>query len=213
MAPDPSGVAGIDPKLTRNQVVNDTVKIVSSAFLGVTVGCAQCHNHRYDPIPQADFYRLRALLESAYDLTAWKPPAAREVSLYTDEEKKMAAAVEAEAAVIDKERIKKQDGYIEATFQKELAKLPETMRDAASTARKTPAAKRTAEQKKLMMEHPSLNVDSGSLYLYDSQAAADLKKIGEVAAALRAKKPTEQFIRVLIEVPGKAPTITSCKPS
>src|SRR5207249_8407305 len=56
-----------------------------------------------------------------------------------------------------------------------------------------------------MMEHPSLNVDSGSLYLYDSKAAVALKKIGEVAAALSAKKPTEQFIRVLIEVPGKAP--------
>jgi hypothetical protein len=205
MAPDPSGAAGVDQKLARNQVVNDTVKIVSSAFLGVTVGCAQCHNHRYDPIPQTDFYRLRAVLEPAYDLSAWKTPAGREVSLYTDEEKKMAAAVEAEAALIDRERLKKQEGYIEATFQKELAKLPMEMRDKASAARKTPANKRTADQKKLMQEHPSLNVDAGSLYLYDSKAAAALKKIGEEALAMRKKKPVEQFVRVLTETPGRAP--------
>lgn len=205
MAPDPSGVPGIDQKLARNQTITDTVKIVSSAFLGVTVGCAQCHNHRYDPIPQADFYRLRALLEPAYDLTAWKAPSGREVSLYTVEEKKMAAAVEAEAKVIDKARVKKQDEYIEATFQKELEKLPMEMRDKARTARGTPEAKRTAEQKKLMQEHPSLKVDAGSLYLYDSKAATDLKKQGEAAASLRAKKPAEQFVRVLTEVPGKAP--------
>ena len=205
MAPDPSGVPGINQKLARNQTITDTVKIVSSAFLGVTVGCAQCHNHRYDPIPQADFYRLRAILEPGFDTTAWKPPAAREVSLYNAEEKKMAAAVEAEAAVLDKARVKKQDEYIEATFQKELAKLPMEMREKATAARKTPDAKRTADQKKLMMEHPSLNVDSGSLYLYDSKAAAELKKLGEIASSLRAKTPTEQFVRVLTETPGQVP--------
>jgi hypothetical protein len=60
MAPDGTGAPGADQKLARNAVLTDTVKIVSSAFLGLTVGCAQCHNHRYDPIAQADFYRLRA---------------------------------------------------------------------------------------------------------------------------------------------------------
>ncbi len=205
MAPDPSGVPGVDQKLARNQTITDTVKIVSSAFLGVTVGCAQCHNHRYDPIPQADFYRLRAILEPGFNLPAWKPPAAREVSLYTDEEKKTAAAVEVEAAVMDKAHVKKQDEFIEATFQKELAKLPMEMREKASASRKTPEAKRTAEQMKLMQEHPSLNVDSGSLYLYDPKAAAELKKQVEAATVLRAMKPVEQFVRVMTETPGQLP--------
>ena len=205
MAPDATGSPGVDQKLCRNQVLTDTVKIVSSAFLGLTVGCAQCHNHRYDPIPQADFYRLRAVFEPAFDITAWKPPAARQVSLYTAEDRAMAAAIEAEAAKIDKQRLAKQQEYIEATFEKELAKLPADMRDKARAARNTPDAKRSPDQKTLMMQHPSLNVSAGSLYLYDSKAAADLKKMADDATDMRKKKPVEEFVRVLTEVPGKAP--------
>jgi mono/diheme cytochrome c family protein len=205
MAPDPTGNPGVDQKITRKQVVTDTVKIVASAFLGLTVGCAECHNHRYDPIPQADFYRLRAALEPAYDASAWQPPAVRRVSLYTDADRRRAAAVEGEAGKIDRARLQKQHEYIEATFEKELAKLPADMRDRARAARNAPETKRTAEQKRLMREHPSLNVSAGSLYLYDARAADDLKQMAAAAAAVRTKKPAEEFLRALTEVPGKVP--------
>jgi hypothetical protein len=205
MAPDGTGAAGADQKLARNAVLTDTVKITASAFLGLTVGCAECHNHRYDPIPQTDFYRLRAAFEPGFDLTAWKAPAARQVSLYTPDERAMAAAVEAEAGVIEKARLTKQAEFIAATFEKELAKLPEERRAAARAARDTPDAKRTPEQKRLMQEHPSLNVSGGSLYLYDAKAADALKKMAESAAEMRKKKPVEEFVRALTEVPGKVP--------
>jgi mono/diheme cytochrome c family protein len=205
MAPDGSGAPAADQKQARNAVLTDTVKITASAFLGLTVGCAQCHNHRYDPISQVDFYRLRAAFEPSFDLTNWKPPAARQVSLYTESDKKKAAEVEAEAAKIDKDRLKKQAEFIAATFEKELAKLPKEMRTEARAARGTPAEKRTAAQKKLMQEHPSLNVSAGSLYLYDSKAAAELKKMADAATAVRKKKPMEEFVRVLTETPGRVP--------
>jgi mono/diheme cytochrome c family protein len=206
LVPDGTGGRDVDQKLARNQVLTDTVKVVSSTFLGLTVGCAQCHNHRYDPIPQTDFYRLRAFFEPAYDPGNWKLPAARQVSLYTDADRKKAAAVEAEAAKIDKDRLKKQDEFINATFEKELAKLPDDTRERARTARGTAVAKRTAEQKKLMQQYPSLNVSAGSLYLYDGKAAAELKTMADAAAALRKTKPPEEFVRVLTETPGKVPT-------
>ena len=50
----------------------------------MTIGCAQCHDHRYDPITQADYYRLRAVFEPAFGLENWKAPNARLVSLLTD---------------------------------------------------------------------------------------------------------------------------------
>jgi mono/diheme cytochrome c family protein len=206
MAPDGTGAGGVDQKTARNQVLSDTVKIVSSAFLGLTVGCAQCHNHRYDPIPQTDFYRLRAVFEPAYDTTHWTPPAARRVSLYTDEDRAAAARIEAEAAKVDKERLEKQRQFIEATFAKELEKLPEAVRDPARAARETPEARRTEDQNKLLREHPSLNISAGSLYLYDAKAADELKKLADQAADLRKQKPVEEFIRALTEVPGRVPT-------
>jgi mono/diheme cytochrome c family protein len=205
MAPDGTASADVNQKSARNQVVADTMKIVSSAFLGLTVECAQCHNHRYDPIPQTDYYRLRATLEPAYDVTSWRVPAARRISLYTDADRTKAQQIETEAARIDKQRETKQNEFIEATFNKELAKLPEAIRDPVRTARGTPENKRTAEQQTLLKEHPSVNVTAGSLYLYDSKAAAELKKLVDQATAIRATRPVEDFIRVLTEVPGQVP--------
>jgi hypothetical protein len=46
---------------TRTDELDDMVTTTSSVFLGLTVGCARCHDHKYDPIPQRDYYRLQAV--------------------------------------------------------------------------------------------------------------------------------------------------------
>ncbi len=47
----------------RNVWLQDTVEYTSTAFLGITLKCARCHNHKFDPIPQTDYYRFRAFFE------------------------------------------------------------------------------------------------------------------------------------------------------
>ncbi len=55
-----------DPVLTANQradELHDMVSTTGSAFLGLTVGCARCHNHKFDPIPQTDYFAMKAVFE------------------------------------------------------------------------------------------------------------------------------------------------------
>ena len=47
----------------RNVWLQDSVDFTSAAFLGLTMKCARCHTHKYDPIPHADYYRFRAFFE------------------------------------------------------------------------------------------------------------------------------------------------------
>jgi hypothetical protein len=49
--------------LSREQWMEDTIKHTAQAFLGVTMGCAKCHDHRSDPVSQAEYYQLRAVFD------------------------------------------------------------------------------------------------------------------------------------------------------
>ena len=46
--------------LSRNEVLTERTDVIGAAFLGLTVGCARCHDHKFDPISQKDYYRLQA---------------------------------------------------------------------------------------------------------------------------------------------------------
>src|SRR4051794_4430185 len=104
MAPDGTASKDADVKVASNQAIADTIQIVSTALMGLTVHCAQCHNHRYDPISQADYFRVRAVFEPALDWTAWRVPAAREVKILSPADKATSDALEKEAAAIDAKR-------------------------------------------------------------------------------------------------------------
>ncbi len=54
-------VDNADNEETRMDELDDMVTTTSSVFLGLTVGCARCHDHKYDPIPQKDYYRMQAI--------------------------------------------------------------------------------------------------------------------------------------------------------
>jgi len=205
MAADGTAQSSADPEGTRNQVVADTIQVVSSSLLGLTVACARCHDHRYDPIPQSDYYRLRAVFEPALDCKTWRTPPQRLVSLSTAAERERAAAIEAETQAIAAERAEKQKAYMAAALEMELAKHPEELREALRAAYQTPDAERTPEQKKLLAERPSVNITPGVLYQYDQKAADDLKTYDARIAEVRAKKPVEDFVAALTEPVNHAP--------
>lgn len=52
----------------RHTLLNEMTATVGEVFMGLQIGCAQCHHHKYDPISQHDFYRLRAVFEPGLSL-------------------------------------------------------------------------------------------------------------------------------------------------
>jgi hypothetical protein len=56
---------GIDPEENRFEALIDRVNTTATVWLGSTIGCAQCHNHKYDPFMQKDYYRLMAFFDNA----------------------------------------------------------------------------------------------------------------------------------------------------
>ncbi|MDB6119811.1 MAG: Planctomycete cytochrome, partial [Verrucomicrobiaceae bacterium] len=204
MAPDGTGDPVDDSKLAKNQVIAEQMKITSSSLLGLTVGCAQCHDHRYDPITQVDYYRMRAIFDPAYNWEAWRPPSQRLYSLYTPEEKAKANAIELKVGEINREAQAMSKKFLDEIFEKEIVKLPEADRKPYREARATDKNKQTPEQKALIKKYPSA-LALYSLNLYD-QKLQDLvdAKVAE-GTKLRATKPAEGFIMGLTELKGKVP--------
>jgi mono/diheme cytochrome c family protein len=88
-----------DPVLTANQradELHDMVSTTASAFFGLTVGCARCHDHKFDPIPQTDYYAMKAVFEGVQHGDRDIPPPD------DDERMKKVAAVEAELAPLQR---------------------------------------------------------------------------------------------------------------
>ena len=55
----------------RLGVINDAITVVGSGLMGLTMECARCHSHKYDPIPQRDYYRFKAIFQGALDEHDW----------------------------------------------------------------------------------------------------------------------------------------------
>jgi hypothetical protein len=134
-------VAGnIDPEESRQEVLTEIATNAGQAFLGMTINCARCHNHKFDPILQSDFYGLQAIFAAAKG---------KDVEIATPEEK--AAFDTAQKAY--KERLAPVEKALKALaspFEQQIveerkAQLEPRLRDALST----PKDKRTPEQKRL----------------------------------------------------------------
>ena len=62
-------------EVVRQDYLEEMVGVVGQTFLGLTVNCARCHDHKFDPIPQKDFYRMKAAFEAV-----WPPTTGEELN-------------------------------------------------------------------------------------------------------------------------------------
>jgi hypothetical protein len=152
MAPDLTETSNTLPE--RNQAVAETFKVVTSSLLGLTVGCAQCHDHRYDPIAQEDYYRLRAVFDPAFDLGQWKRPSQRLFDITTAKAKVEGERIEAVAREKEADLKRRAEALARTILERELARVPDGERAAVTQAVGVSRGRRTAEQTALLKKYP-----------------------------------------------------------
>ncbi len=132
----PSGGGG--GERGKQDSLDDVITTTSMTFLGMTVGCARCHNHKFDPIPQKDYYRIQAVFYSVRPNTYPLVPQS-EVAKYKAELNRITEL---------EKPFRKAKADLEAPYQKRLveeaiSKLPEYLQ----VAWRTPPDRRTEGQK------------------------------------------------------------------
>ncbi len=146
-------VDNADTEQTRSDELDDMVTTTSTVFLGLTVGCARCHDHKYDPIPQKDYYRMQA---------AFFPFKKTEKLLATDDEKSAHTAankavdekvkpVKAKIAAIEK-RVRQQLMAEKVEFQVKLSESAGVVNDQNREQYRKETAERLAKAVNLQPE-------------------------------------------------------------
>ncbi len=160
----------------RHNTLNDMTDTTASVFLGLTLGCARCHDHKFEPFPQRDYYRLQAFYTGAAFRRDQPVPTPAERAAFEKEMEtynqfpQIRELAELEAAPRERAREKKLR-----------ALSPEAME-----AHRTPAEKRTTEQANLALEtQPMIEVAEKDLLAEMSAAdKARRKRLQEEAKKL-----------------------------
>ena len=128
----------IKDERTRMDELDDNVATTAQTFLAVTAQCARCHNHKFDPIPQKDYYRMQAVFFSTIETDyALVPP--EEVARHKERNK----SIDAQRKPLQERLAELEKPHRNVLFQARLDELPKYYR----TAWETPAEKRTKAQR------------------------------------------------------------------
>jgi Protein of unknown function (DUF1553)/Protein of unknown function (DUF1549)/Planctomycete cytochrome C len=181
----------------RNQVLFDTVHMVASNLVGLTVHCAQCHSHKFDPIAQADYYRLAGLFMPAYDPLNWLHSLQRTLADIPPDER---VTIDRRNATIDSQIASLQTEM--ANLSRAQSKVPaasRAKRAALDATLRTTAARRTQTQKKLVAQHGPTNSDA----LDFAMRRLDLRR---KIASLEKDRPAYGIIQALWDIESPPPS-------
>ena len=132
-----------DEEMNRQEVLTEMTTITGSALLGMTIQCARCHNHKFDPIPQSDHYRLQAVFANTVG----------EDVAYSSKEAQQAYIEAAKAHDAKLEPLKKAVKAIDEPYKQKLMTERKKTLDAEHLAAfEIAKEKRTVEQERLAKE-------------------------------------------------------------
>lgn len=170
MAPDASWANITGYLHDRVEIIADEMEILSAGVMGLTFKCARCHSHKFDPIPQRDYYRLLDVFKGALDEHDWLKPEIRPgigpVSVdflpgrllpYVTDEERIAwesreAQISAEITKLTADLDAEEQRRVAAYRDEQLAALSSADRVLAETLLKLPADQRSETQRKALQQ-------------------------------------------------------------
>jgi hypothetical protein len=192
----------------RMNVIADEIEVLSTSVMGLTIGCARCHNHKYDPLPQRDYYRLSAILQTAYDPYDWVKPTERNLEVALESERKQVAdfnrPIEGDIKRLEAALDERAKPFRKKLLDERVAALPDVLRADVKTLAETPADKRTATQKYLADKfEETLKITIDDLAKKYPEFRADSTELRKsIADAKRTLRPKPE-IRALYEMGGE----------
>lgn len=142
-----------DLPFDRYEAMFKLMERVSTSTMGMTLACARCHSHKFDPIPQTDYYRFLSLFTAAYNPSDWLPPARRHLfDVSKAEQDEINRQRDETTAALN--ALKKQAGELRGPYklkllEQKLSQIPEPIRADAKTSVETDEKSRTEVQKYL----------------------------------------------------------------
>lgn len=206
----------------RLDVINAELEVMTSSLMGITLKCARCHAHKFDPLSQAEYYQLAAVFKGALDEHDWlKPYGTSKFSSGPIGFRHMPVVATAEAEsvkVYNASLVQQADAARESLASQarslrkkqvdlRLAKLPAPLRDDIRVTLATAKGKRNEVQKYLASKfEKSLTIDDGTLKKLEpgfAKAAAETEKR---VKALGGQKKEAPFLRALWDRGAPSPT-------
>ena len=209
----------------RLEVIADEIDVLGSAVLGLTMKCARCHSHKFDPIPQRDYYRLTAVFKGAFDEHDWLKPDVRpgvgplSQDVLPGRQLPYVTTAERRAWEENDERIERGIAELKQTLEEKtqslaakllderLAQLPEALRADLRTMLATAPEKRDAVQTYLAEKFEAqLRVDQAALRAADAAFKSECEEIERQIKALEAQQTPEPRVHALWDRGEPSPT-------
>ncbi|RUL88967.1 DUF1549 and DUF1553 domain-containing protein [Tautonia sociabilis] len=180
----------IDPKVRRQSELTGVTGTVGSVFLGLTIGCSRCHDHKFDAIPTTDYYRLQAFFEGAEFVELPIADQAEEAA-FEQEKARIAALVKP---------LRDQMAELEAPYRKALREKKEAgLSEAEREVLAIPEGERTPVQQKM-----AAGAEKALRISWEEVAEAVSKNPDDHADRERLKRAIFEIERTLPPPPARA---------
>jgi hypothetical protein len=213
-APDGTGESDGNPdeqRTDRFTVLEGTLQITMNSLLGLTIQCARCHEHKFEPITHKDYYSLQAIFFPAYNPERWTKPNDRAVTVGTRAERALhqrrTDLVDRQVKALQESLVRVAAPLREQILDERLARFAAAERDAVRAALGTPKEKQTPQQQALLKAHAeAVKVSDDDLTKRFPEYGAFREQVRQAVAAREKERPPPlEKLSVFVETDPSPP--------